>query len=885
MGEVYRARDTTLGRDVAIKVLPPSVARNKELRARFAREARLLGSLQHPGIASVHSFEEEPVAAIVMELVPGKTLDERLRRSPLQAREALPIFRQLAEALEAAHELGIIHRDLKPANIKVTPEGRVKVLDFGLAKSVASGLHHNPLEAGNTQTLTAHTARGVVLGTVPYMSPEQARGERVDLRTDVWAFGCLLFEALAGERTFAGESAADVTAQILEREPDWSRLPDDLDPRIRLLLERCLRKEPERRLQHLGNARVELEDIASASSLSASFSGSSGGAGSLVSSAAGPPEATTFERLWMPLLVTSILAAGVIGWTLPRGWASDPGPPPGHGPVLRFQLAEKVFPAPHRRLSISADGTRIAYDKSQGASVRTLDSEELLVLDANGAGAQISPDGDWLAYHYFVKGLVNKISLGGGTPVTLGAADIVRGMSWSDNGLLVYSNRPSGGDLVLVRDDGEGEPEILLSPSPDQGEDGFRWPTFLPGGQDVLFTVVPTGTPDFDNWRIDVVSRTDGSRKTLVEKASDGRYLESERLGSWLLYSQSGSVFAAPFDREKLAVVGPAIEVLPGVAATVGAAPYAVSRNGTLAYAPGVAVRPPTRYFFVDESGNEEEAAITADEESRHPRISPDGRFLVLQHRAGGLWVHDFQRAVTEKRGDGGVMVTPIWSHDGETIYYNDGPRQLFERPADGSGEPRQLTFREDSVIPTSASPDGRFLAVNAYDGDRGCDVYLVELPAGDDPRASIELRPLVTSGDFEANGRFSRDGEWLAYVAVENDQRNIFVTRPEAGSATMQLSSSGGGSPLWSPNGQELFFISEASEVWAVRVPTNPGDEWGLPERLFESDKLRPGYDVSFPEILSDGRFLGSALNEPPDLVPVHVVVNWFTELEELLG
>ena len=605
MGEVWRARDLRLGRDVAIKVLPEAFARDASRLSRFEREARLLATLNHPGIATVHGFEQvDGVSMLVQELIEGPTLAERLRRGALPVREALKIGCRIAEAIEAAHEKGIVHRDLKPSNIKLAADGRVKVLDFGLAKALAGEASSG--EVSKLPTDTSPTGAGVILGTAPYMSPEQARGESVDERTDMWAFGCVLYEMLAGKRAFPGASGTDVVAAILEREPDWKSLPSDVPPLALSVLRRCFRKDRTQRLHAMTDARLEIEEALTGAGLQAA--------------------AGTARSRWSARragLVIVVLAAAGTSWLWTRS------PRPGHHAPTRFnidvaastQLPLDTGTAP---IAISPDGRHFAYQAAgQGLYVRALDQARARRIPGTESASQpfFSPDGQWLGC--VADGKLLRVPLGGGSPRVIAEAPQLRGASWADDGTIVYTPHTLSG-LFRVSSEG-GAPSKLTEPDPSR-ETSHRWPQVLPGGDAVLFTTHPPSGRT-DESRIVALSLKTGDRKILVQGGIYGRYVPTGHL----VFASGGSMFAAPFDVGKLELTGPAAAVLDDVrmAWGSGAAHFDFSRAGTAMYVtphqrPGEAA-----LQWVDRKGAA--APVTSARRAfRAPQLSPDGRRLAV---------------------------------------------------------------------------------------------------------------------------------------------------------------------------------------------------------------------------------------------------------------
>src|SRR5262245_5310625 len=641
MGEVWRALDTRLGREVAVKVLPDTFATDPGRLARFDREARLLASLSHPAIATVHGFEQaDGVSLLVLELVEGPTLAERLRRRPLPVREALRAAVQIAEALEAAHEKGIVHRDLKPANVKVLPEGRIKLLDFGLAKALDTG--RPAAEVAALATETSPTEAGVILGTASYMSPEQARGLAVDARTDVWSFGCLLYEMLTVGRGFPGATGSDVTAAILEREPRWELLPAEAPYLVRSVLRRCLEKDVARRLRHIADARLEIEEALAAPE----------------AVVARPPHRA---RAVMALAALALVGAVTVGFWLGARRTSTTW----HGPTRLNIEVEASARLPSQgfqpQIALSPDGTRLVYDSTKGFYLRSLDTLEARLIPGTERASYpfFSPDGRWIGYQS--GGKLQRVSVDGGTPLTITGVGALRGASWCDDGTIVYTPDAASG-LWRASVDG-GAPQKLTEPD-RTSETSHRWPQLLPDGRTVLFTAyAPSGRGDES--RIDVISLESGRRKTILRGGTYGRYVPTGHV----IYASGGTIFAAPFDAGALAVSGPPAAVLQDVRMldATGVAQVAFAPTGAAVYVAPYFRPPPSRLWRVDRRG----AATPVP--GTHPALaglslSPDGQRLIARvNQANGesLWLHDFRRqtwtALTFEKNS----AYPVWSPSG----------------------------------------------------------------------------------------------------------------------------------------------------------------------------------------------------------------------------
>ena len=801
MGEVYRARDTKLGRDVAVKVLPDSFARDPERLARFEREARVLASLNHPGIATLHGLENEAgTHFLVMELVPGETLAKLFSRGPLPFAEALPLFRQLAEALEAAHGAGIVHRDLKPANIKVTPEGKIKVLDFGLAKGFAEESPRSDLSHSPTLTRDA-TKAGVILGTASYMSPEQARGKTVDKRTDIWAFGCVLYEALTGKKAFDGESVADVLGAVVHKEPSWEALPPGTPWRARDVVGRCLRKDPRERLHDIADARIEL--------------GESGPA---------EPHAT---RSWTQDSLARGVLIGLIGLAVGAAIAAltaRPGAEPQELPVSRLSVPLPpdaplvVSSYPGRSLALSPDGTQIVYATAESLPdtqlrLRRLDETEIRSIPGTEGGTApfFSPDGEWLAYFDEAEAALKKISVRGGRPVTLARGFASAGWmlgSWCDDGRIVFDTYNAG--LRVVGGDG-GDPRVLTEPT----EEWHLEPQPLPGPCRVLFY-----TYRAEGQAIEAISVDGGERTRILDNASHGRFLASGHL----LFVRDGALHLAPFDLEGLKVTGPAIPLpIEALVDNVNwSAPnpqLEVSRNGTLVYAPSEEAGHTSPLVAVTHDGHVEELGALP---FLYPTLalSPDGEKLALAGRRAGrarIEALDLRREATSTLVDLGNVEMPnqpVWTPDGKAILYaRYGPAEgeIVRHVLDGSVSDEVLVRLPGTFFcPWSISPDGRFLLFSRSVPETGGDLLLLDLEAA--PGAA-SVKPFVASPANEGRAAISPNGEWFAYGSDESGRDEMLIEKfPERGQKTLVWTVSYD-APVWSPDGRELYFTAPSTQ------------------------------------------------------------------------
>ncbi len=829
MGEVYRARDARLDRSVAVKVLPEELFEDRDRVARFEREAKALAALNHPGIAAVHSFEAISGRHIlVMELVEGEGLDVRIARGAVPLDEALPIARQIAEALEAAHEKGIIHRDLKPANVMVGSDGRVKLLDFGLAKALeadaatasSSDLTHSPTITGRA------TAAGVILGTAAYMSPEQARGKPADRRADIWAFGAVLYEMLTGKRLFQGETVSDVLAGVLRQPIDFDALPAETPPAILRLLRRCLERDPKDRIHDAADARLEIEE--------ALRSPAPSGARAVY------PESrrAAFSRL-LPWLVAGVLAALALALLVTRR------PPARGGETVHLSVAlpEDLTIAPDLQaqtqvLALSPDGKRIAFCGRTGDESRIFvrdlarENPEALAETEEGSNPFFSPDGEWLGF--VSGGKLKKTALRGGSPISLADASPSRGACWGDDGTIVFA--PTVNSALFRIPAAGGEPRPLTALDAASHERTHRWPEILPGGKFVLFTVGTEDKPgDYDEARIDAVSLATGKRHVVYRGASMARWAPPNHL----LLARHGDVLAVPFDPETASVRGTPVPVLQGVSGDPrsGAAFFCAARNGAVAYIEGLSVEGKTEFAWIDRAGKSEPTAIPPGLH-QNLSLSPDGQKLVYAEGPGGgartdVWIANLAQGGQFQLTSTGQAATPCWTPDGKSVVYSkpDGDAVLMQR-ADGSGAPR-VVWQTTHLVPISVdslTPDGSAAVITLSGLPTQSDIYLVPL-SGDGA-----ARPLLATGANEARGMVSPDGRWIAYVGDFAGAQQVYVQPFPSLAGRWQVSREGGGGPRWSRDGSELFYMN-GDRLYSV--PIKPGTEFlpGEPRLLFRVD------------------------------------------------
>jgi Tol biopolymer transport system component/predicted Ser/Thr protein kinase len=801
MGEVYRARDTKLDRDVAIKVLPPALAEDPERLARFEREAKVLAALNHPNIAQIYGIEER---ALVMELVDGATL-----QGPLPLETAFDYARQIADALEAAHEKNIIHRDLKPANIMITPAGVVKVLDFGLAAVAQSSDPSNPV---NSPTLTISPTRaGMILGTAGYMSPEQARGKTVDKRADIWAFGVVLFEMLTGKPLFEGETVSDTLAQVLTKEPDWTQIP----AKVRRLLEACLQKDPKLRVQAIGDWRLLLTDA--------------------------PPREIARSRSplgWVTAaLGLALLVVGVLLWRATR--TVEPPLKPlvrlevDLGPDVSLPLGATLGPG----VILSPDGTRLVYVSQNRLFTRRLDQPQPTELPGTeGASAPFfSPDGQWVAF--FAPEHLKKVSVDGGAAVALSEALLsAGGGSWGEDGNIIANlTAPFGGLSRIPSSGGVPAPVTQLA----QGESGHRWPQMLPGGNAVLFTA-NASQGNYNAANIEVISLADRRRKTLVRGGTFGRYSPSGHL----LYMNRGTLFAVPFDLEKLEVRGTAVPVLEQVDYSTlnGSAQLDLSRSGTFLYRGGEGGGLLTVQWL--DGAGKTEPLLAKPGVYGHPSLSPDGKRLALTVTEGlgtDIWVYQWQRDAMTRLTFTGNAGYPWWTPDGRYIVFRSVEGMSWTR-ADGAGQPQPLTQSKNYQFPWSFSSDGKRLAFIERGAASGLDLWTVPLESDSAGLRAGKPEAFLETPADERYDSFSPDGRWIAYSSDESGAPEIYVRAFPNRGGKWQISNSGGAYPMWSRNGRELFFETVDNRIM-VAAYTVQGDSFvaGKP-RLWSAKKLVAG-------------------------------------------
>jgi serine/threonine protein kinase len=893
MGEVYRATDTTLGRAVAIKVLPKAFAQDVERLARFEREAKALAALNHPHIAQIYGLETSSgVPAIVMELVEGEDLSQRIARGPIPLDEALPAAKQIAEALEAAHEQGIIHRDLKPANIKITPNGDVKILDFGLAKLNDSNVPNGPDALSMSPTImspTMMTGVGMLLGTAAYMSPEQAKGRAADKRSDIWAFGCVLYEMLTGRRAFEGDDVSDTLAAVLRGEPDWIALPADMPSHLRAIIKTCLVKDRRARIPDISTVRFLIDGSAALATLAPATTDP-------VADAARSKR--TRRHLRASQVVAALLAlttaAGAAAW-----WtASRPSRPS----VTRFFVYapdNSTFVTSSRSgtsVIVSPDGSKLAFTSRDASGkvllwVRRIDSLTAQALPStDGAAFPFwSPDSRFIAY--FAQQKLLKIAASGGPPQALCATEGIRGGTWSPDGTIVYNAGP-GKTLSRVSSAG-GQPSVFMRLTKDQI--GYAFPWFLPDGRHFLFYVYASSNEVAGVY----VSSLDAAGESTRITGADSSAVYDSHSGH-LLFVRQGTLLAQPFDPITLALTGESVPIAERVETGVaqGLAAFSVSTNGILAYGVGAGSAEGQQASWFDRQGKQLEAVGPAVN-YRGLDLAPDGTRLA-GHRhdgnGGDIWVTDLSRSTTSRFTFDASQENsaPIWSPDGTRIVYasfRSGKSGLYQKPSNGAGTEERLLESDATVAPTSWSPDGRSIIYEVLDPKTLNDLWV--LPLSDDRNPF----PLLHTPFAETHGQISPDGKWLVYYSNETGRNEVYVQAFPGGAGKWQISTNGGVIPRWRRDGRELFYMSQLSggKMMAVDIRSSGSTfEAGSPKELFDSLFIGLPHTGILPgaapyhafAVSADGqRFL---IPHPPSsdgagtTMPIAVVTNWAAGLEK---
>jgi serine/threonine-protein kinase len=905
MGEVYRARDLKLKREVAIKILPDEFSFDTDRVSRFQREAEVLASLNHPNIAAIHDLEEtNGTRYLVLELVEGETLADHIARGPIPVEAALKIAIQICEALEAAHEKGVIHRDLKPANVKVTADGKVKVLDFGLAKATAVESATPNLSNSPTMVSVLSSQPGMILGTASYMSPEQASGKPVDRRTDLWAFGVVLLEMLTGKTVFGGDTVSHVMAAVLMQEPDWAALPEDTPQPVRKLLRRCLEKDRRKRLPDAGAARLEIDEILQAPTPS----------GTTI-----PVERPEAGRRisWIPVVVALVLGAlvgaGILFWTRPQTgvsselvsgvarWTIGVRPAQALGGANSLYLYEQ---RPTRTsFTWSPDGRSLVFAGSQdGMSqlyMRQLDQLEAKPIPSTTGAITpfFSPDGRWIGFWSGASGELRKVPVAGGPAVTIAKVPIVYGASWGEDDEIYFDegrgNIVGAGISRVSANAGAVEP--VAAPDQSKGEYSYRLPQLLPGRKALLLTITTGGPQRAEDSKI-AVRTLDGKLKQILGDGADARFVAP----GYLVFVRRGALMAAPFDPKELKFTGGAVGILDNVMQSVpatgdhldsAAGQFSVSSNGSLAYVQGGMFSEDRRSIvWVDRAGAVTPLPLT---KRRYwgPHLSPDGRRFAVDTRGSEtrIWVHDLETGTTTALTEQSSVATyPIWSPDSKRIVMNL-TTGLFWRSSDGTGTLDRVPGSPDgNVIPSDWSPDGTHLAIVK---DRSS--FIFDLNGG-----AVSAAPLLNTSATVSMPVWSHDGRWIAYTSTDSGKSEVYVQPYPGPGPRVLVSRDGGGGPMWSRDGREIFYYrfagsnSRSAEtgrasvaVMAVPVSLSPTFTAGAPHTLFEGPYAMTGLARGF-DVSPDGKRFLMVLPEDHPLRPaseITVVQNWIEELKRI--
>jgi len=896
MGVVYRAHDERLDRDVAVKVLPEEVSQDADRLARFEREAKLLASLNHPNVATLHGLEEDGVFRfLVMELVEGESLAGALAGGAFPVDEAIPIALQIAEALESAHEHGIVHRDLKPANVMVSAEDLVKVLDFGLAKAfdTEASSPQSPESLAESPTLTADLTRGgVLLGTAAYMSPEQARGKPVDKRADIWAFGCVFYELLTGTRPFAGTTSTESLAAIIRDDPDWDLLPSETPITTRRLLRRCLTKDPRDRLHDIADARIELQSR------------------SVEDDSQYEPETSapvrTKWRAWLPWGLGAVSAAIAVAVFVGSLRSPSPGavsktlvglePAEWLGSIWVSELHnsdDETSRLSRTGMTLSPDGGYLVFsagdDSGSRLYVRAMDEIKATSIPETegGVGPFFSPNGEWIAF--WADGQLKKVRVDGGPAVPV--CDFPYppfGASWGPENAIVFGQWSGG--VLRVSANG-GAPEEITELAED--ELFHRNPQLLPDGETLLFTERTQEISSPKDTRIVAQSLKSGARKILVENGADARYSPTGHL----VFSRMGTLVAVPFNTNRLELEGGAVVVLESVRQGVNAGntaydtlsgQFSFSPSGTMVYVPGgVWSDKLSSLVWVDREGRTEPLSASAGP-YWGPRLSPEGRRVAFASDPFGgsydIWIHGLSRGtVTRLTFVEGGNFWPLWTPDGAWITFmstRSGRPAMWWIRADGSGGAERLSTH-DGGIPNSWSPDGQVLAFSRVSKSDVWDIWML-------PREG-EPQPFIESPFMEVGPTFSPDGRWLAYASDQTGRFEVYVTPFPGPGPRVQVSATGGIAPTWARSGRELFYRLMGnqgySSMWAVDVTTAPRFSVGYARELFRGDFFG-GYPTTGYDVTPDGKLflMGKASPRPEKPVTqLHVTLNWFEELKRL--
>ncbi len=882
MGEVYRARDSKLGRDVALKVLPEAFAADATRLARFHREAQLLASLNHPCIAAIYGFEDSgKVHAFVMELVEGPTLADRVLSGAIPVSEALGIAKQICEALEFAHERGIVHRDLKPANVKVTPEDAVKVLDFGLAKALET--QDSGMNIANSPTLSvAATREGMILGTAAYMSPEQAKGRAADRRSDIWSFGCVLYEMLSGKQPFSGETVSDTLAEVLKVDPDWNAMPASTPAGIQKLVRRCLLKDPKQRLQAIGEARIAIEQTLNPTA-------QLGGIDFIAPAATAAAAEELREPVWRRLLpwgVVAILLITTVSFATLFWHAASVPDRSVRSYILPPDQATFVFQAAFGAPVLSPDGKRLVFSaKSGGANemlwVRELDSLTSHRLEGTeGASFPFwSPDGQFVGF--FASGKLMKIDISGGPAQTVCDAPSGRGGTWSARGVIVFAPKVAG-SLEQVSAAG-GEPVALFADDKSDQQLTLRWPFFLPDGNHFLFwSGNPFAVGTAGNNGIFLASLDGKQRQFLFPADSDALYSSS----GYLLFLRGETLMAQPFDADGLKLTGDAVPIAEhiGNPQKYRLGHFSVSQHGELIYEGSETDA--GQVVWMDASGKQL-GTLGEPGGVLDARLSPDDKTIIEaiedpQSTNADLWLVDLTRGVrTRFTFDPASHGYPAWSPDGKEIAFSSthaGNLSMYEKAANGTGDIQPLAGDGVEQLVSDWSRDGRYIAYNRLDPQTGGGFGIWILPLFGDKKPF----PFIQNQYNLLTPTFSPDGKWIAYSSQESGRREVFISSFPGANSKWQVSANGGGAPRWRADGRELFYLSEDNKLMAVEIQEKGGSlEIGNTQTLFPvsaSSSLLLPYDVT-----TDGKkFVIVVPVAGSGGEPITLVTNWVASVKK---
>jgi serine/threonine-protein kinase len=854
MGEVYKARDTRLERTVAVKVLPQHLSSSPEVRQRFEREAKTISQLSHPHICALYDVGREGENEyLVMELLEGETLSDRLAKGPLPLDQTVRFGVEIADALDKAHRQGIVHRDLKPANVMLTRSG-VKLLDFGLAKAMAPAAQQSSLTALPTQQ--GLTQEGTILGTFQYMAPEQLEGKEADGRTDIFAFGAVLYEMATGKKAFSAPSQASLITAIMSSEPaPISSVQPTSPAALDRVVRTCLAKDPEERWQSASDLKRELRWIGEGSQSGAS-----------AQPAAARKQGGSRVAWSVAILCAAAALAAAFGPWRGRGASAAPAGsplqlsldlPPGEKLAIASSFSSGV-------IQLAPDGRQMVYVLRSGAATelrrRNLETGETATIPGTTGAWDpfFSPDGRWIGFTS--AGVLRKVALQGGTPLDIADKSTPRGAAWGEDGKIYFTPALYGGISRVSQDGGPVQPVTELDKA--DGEKSHRWPTLLPGGKALVYAAL-TGR-SWNEAQI-VLKRLDsGQRRVLIHGGTSPFYAPTGHL----VYARAGSLYAVSFDLTRLEVAGQPVEVARDVyVETSGAAGAAFTPSGLLVYLPSSSVQSRRVLTRVDRKGA---GAPLSDRREAYadPAISPDGSRITL-HFDATIWIFDVSRRTFTQLTSGARASRPIWTPDGKTILYafeKSGPWNVFSRPADGSGTEQQLWPSPHMQVPTDMAPDGRSLLINGGDP---IVLRVATLP----PAAAAEPRALAAAGR-PIDGRFSPDGRWIAYVDGALARPEIFVVPAAGGEGKWQITNDGGSQPRWSRSGKEIFYL-KGENLMAVPVQTQPRFEPGVAVKLFSKP------DLQYYDVEADGEhFVLAESPDPTTGTTLGVVVNWFSRL-----